>query len=295
MCLLRFIKFTVIPDMKRIVLSFFGVLVVLSFSYSELILGMKPREFRSKLKKVKLLQSEDTLAVYQVYFFSHEVTNLEYRFFLEDIKNLSPAVYSKYLPDTLVHRDDLQFGEPYMELYFRHPAYNDYPVVGVSYDQAMYFCQWLTAKYKGTRIADYIFDLPTQEEWEIAARGRDLKAKYSWDEKSFWKGEKANYKGADCLEKVTHVSRKGSCWEISFEDYGDDLSHSEMYKPNSIGLFNMCGNVSEFVKERGILKGGNANDSIHDLEISKSQLYTEKDYVSSKVGFRFVARVKKWK
>ncbi|CAN5520280.1 gliding motility lipoprotein GldJ [soil metagenome] len=55
-----------------------------------------------------------------------------------------PEVQRKALPDTLVWRDRLAFNEPYVELYFRHPAYQDYPVVGVNWLQASDFCAWRT-------------------------------------------------------------------------------------------------------------------------------------------------------
>lgn len=55
-----------------------------------------------------------------------------------------PEVYYKALPDTLVWREKLAFNEPYVEYYLRHPAYRDYPVVGVNWLQANDFCTWRT-------------------------------------------------------------------------------------------------------------------------------------------------------
>jgi hypothetical protein len=56
-------------------------------------------------------------------------------------------IYKAALPDTLVWRRNLAYNEPYVEMYFRHPAYNNYPVVGVSWKQAMAFCNW-RSKYR---------------------------------------------------------------------------------------------------------------------------------------------------
>jgi len=77
-----------------------------------------------------------------------EVSNLAYleylywlnRVFGEDY----PEVYREALPDTLVWRDRLAYNEPLVEMYLRHPAYHDYPVVGVTWVQANNFCSWRT-------------------------------------------------------------------------------------------------------------------------------------------------------
>jgi sulfatase modifying factor 1 len=55
-----------------------------------------------------------------------------------------PEVYNKALPDTLVWRDKVGYNEPLVELYLRHPAYQQYPVVGVNWLQATDFCKWRT-------------------------------------------------------------------------------------------------------------------------------------------------------
>lgn len=59
-----------------------------------------------------------------------------------------PDIYYKALPDTLVWREKLAYNEPYVEYYLRHPAYRDYPVVGVNWLQANEFCAWRTDRVK---------------------------------------------------------------------------------------------------------------------------------------------------
>jgi gliding motility-associated lipoprotein GldJ len=67
----------------------------------------------------------------------------EYIFWLKRVFGESyPEVHKDALPDTLVWREELSFNEPYVETYFRHPAYDDYPVVGVNWLQANNYCQW---------------------------------------------------------------------------------------------------------------------------------------------------------
>ncbi len=76
-----------------------------------------------------------------------EVRNVDYReyiFWLMRVFAEYPAVYKKALPDTLCWRSKLAYNEPYVEYYFRHPAYNEYPVVGVSWVQATDYCAWRT-------------------------------------------------------------------------------------------------------------------------------------------------------
>ena len=67
----------------------------------------------------------------------------EYIFWLKRVFGESyPEVYKDALPDTLVWREELSYNEPYVETYFRHPAYDEYPVVGVNWTQANNYCTW---------------------------------------------------------------------------------------------------------------------------------------------------------
>lgn len=76
-----------------------------------------------------------------------EVTNVDYREYLHWLRRVYvdyPEVHRNALPDTTVWRSPLGYNEPYVETYFRHPAFNDYPVVGVSWMQANDYCIWRT-------------------------------------------------------------------------------------------------------------------------------------------------------
>ncbi len=85
------------------------------------------------------------VTVSSFYMDETEVSNINYREYLFWLKNhyvSYPEVYRKALPDTLVWREELAANEPLVETYLRHPSYDEYPVVGVSWLQAREFCKW---------------------------------------------------------------------------------------------------------------------------------------------------------
>lgn len=88
------------------------------------------------------------VTVSSFYMDETEVTNfywLEYLHWLDRVYgDTYPEIVDKALPDTLVWRELLEYNEPYVEYYLRHPSYRDYPVVGVNWLQANDFCKWRT-------------------------------------------------------------------------------------------------------------------------------------------------------
>jgi formylglycine-generating enzyme len=94
------------------------------------------------------------VTVSSFYMDETEVSNIQYReylFWLSKTYAEYPEVMLKALPDTLVWRNKLSYNEPFVEYYFRHPAYKDYPVVGINWLQASDFCKW-----RGNRVNEYI-------------------------------------------------------------------------------------------------------------------------------------------
>jgi len=159
-------------------------------------------------------------------------------------------------PDTLCWIRDFAYAhnEPYTRNYFSHPAYDDYPVVGISWKQAKAFCDWRTKiwnKYKGEGEPNTeVFRLPTESEWEYAARGGHDLAPYPWGGYYI-----RNAKG--CLLANFKPGRGNYP-----EDGGMATVKVDAYFPNDYGLYNMAGNVSEWTETAFF---PNAYNKVHDM------------------------------
>ena len=135
-------------------------------------------------------------------------------------------------PDTTCWVNDFKNSdnEIYLRNYFSNPTYNEYPVVGVSWEQANAFCAWRTEyllKGLGPQ-ARYIqrYRLPTEAEWEYAARGGNRSRGYV-------------FSGSDNLNNVAWY--KGNS-DMTTHDVGG-------LEPNELGLYDMAGNVSEWCSD----------------------------------------------
>ena len=147
----------------------------------------------------------------------------------------------KVYPDTLtwIHDYTYSFNDPYTKNYFWHSAFDDYPVVGVNWKQANAFAHWRTKmmnsflrKIKQPVLPD--FRLPTESEWEYAARGGLKASPYPWGG-PYTRNIKgcflANFKPL----RGNHVA-----------DGGIKTIKIASYNPNGYGLYDMSGNVAEW-------------------------------------------------
>ena len=288
-----------------------------------------------------------------------EVTNSEYFLYVQYTKDVFPPseenyknIYPSVLPDTLVWRKSLGNTDILSENYFRHPAYADYPVVGVSWLQANEYCKWRTnvvnlktlidkgyiknifeidsisnffdtdvfladdsrlfegdttvykrgvpsrvvrkrgeprperGAFQGRKItqADGVltqrFRLPTEAEWEFAAkanvenreynniRGRK---KYAWDGK-YTRAKEKRYKG-DQLANFKQGNGEYSGLSGWSSDGSDIPNKIKSYPPNAFGLYDMSGNVAEWVADvyRPII-----DNEANDFNYFRGNIFTKK-------------------
>lgn len=241
------------------------------------------------------------------YIFRFETSNSLYLYYLDHLRFVEKdeAAYRNALPDTLVWRMKLAYNEPYVAYYLRHPAYRNYPLVGVSWEQANAFCAWLTKTYNATpgmKYKNVRFDLPTANEWKAAARGGIKYAPFAWGGPNLRnsKGEQlANYRRIsesammrDTVDgKLVYIADPDDNFAGMLNDAADITAPVDAYWPNSYGLYNVCGNVEELVKEKGISKGGSWHDPGHYLLLTSKEQYTAKEPASAERGFRIVMHV----
>ena len=192
-------------------------------------------------------------------------------------------------------------GDPLLEYYFSHPAFDDYPVVGVSWEAARFFCQWRTKHLNDYRSERGLFTmprfrLPTEAEWEFAARGGRKLAKYPWGS--------------------PYIVNKLGCFLANFKSgRGNYVSDGYAYTapvakffPNDFDLYDMSGNVAEWCEDafsevsrvltwdmnplyideeetRKVIRGGSWKDISYFLETG-TRTFEHKDSTRASIGFR---------
>tara|TARA_A100001035_G_C27747480_1_gene484753 strand:- start:21 stop:1331 length:1311 start_codon:yes stop_codon:yes gene_type:complete len=215
-------------------------------------------------------------------------------------------------PDTLVWSHDYaySYNDPWTRNYFHHPAFDEYPVVGVNWHQAVAFSKWRT------KILDeYLMDrdeplndefrLPTESEWEYAARGGLDLSPYPW-------GGPYTTNDQGCF-LANFKPRRGNYTA----DGGVRTVKVASYNPNNYGLYDMAGNVSEWtdntydesvmsfahdmnmdfkydaketdpnIKKRKVIRGGSWKDISHFIQTGTRD-YEYQDTAKSYLGFRNV-------
>ncbi len=215
-------------------------------------------------------------------------------------------------PDTLVWIRDFSYSynEPMTKRYYSHPAFGNYPVVGVNWKQATVFCEWRTQYLNSflesqKKATESDFRLPTESEWEYAARGGRSQSMFPW----------GNY----------YLRNKKGCLLANFKpgrgNYPEDgafyTARADAYWPNDFGLYCMAGNVAEWTSsvyyegaynfqhdmnpdirynaadqdpprmKRKVIRGGSWKDVGYFLQTS-TRTYEYQDTAKSYIGFRCV-------
>ena len=194
-------------------------------------------------------------------------------------------------PDTMrwVREFVYAYNEPMTHMYAWHPAYDDYPVVGVSWEQAQAYCHWRSEQLKAlmrkySQLPELTrFRFPTEAEWEYAARGEwpygPLKAgKESKIEEFPWAGYGYLDKNKNYLANIgALLTRNGMYAKTFVEDGGFHTVKVGSYAPNGFGLYDMAGNVSEWTMDVGRpLIMGYHQDAI-DRKREKEEAIREED------------------
>jgi gliding motility-associated lipoprotein GldK len=247
-----------------------------------------------------------------------DVTKLVFRYSWMDIQAAAKAKVGKrsdfiinekvpIYPDTTVWIKDFSYSynEPMHNDYFWHQAYSNYPVVGVSWKQAKAFCAWRTLN-KNINIKQFekgrdlvnSFRLPSEAEWEYAARGGLESATYPWGS-NYTKNDKGCYL-ANFKPSRGDYAADGALYTVE----------ADSYEPNGYNLYNMAGNVSEWTDSsydasayeyvstmnptvadnknmRKVIRGGSWKDAGYFLQVSTRD-FEYADTARSYIGFRTV-------
>ncbi|NQX98596.1 MAG: SUMF1/EgtB/PvdO family nonheme iron enzyme, partial [Flavobacteriales bacterium] len=265
-------------------------------------------------------RKDENISVQAFYMKQTAVTNLEYRTFLfELLRQDRKEEFLKAKPDQTRWVKDYPnaFNGPMQENYFSHPAYDDYPVVAISRKGAEMYCEWMTEelnRVSGGLVND--FRLPTNYEWEWAARGGLENVPYPWGGPYLRNSNGcflANFKPGksvglmDCTQnfKEAYTEIKGIHDSVKTKDdviiskkyknpYSADGGYHAVkvnsYNPNDFGLYCMSGNVSEMIfdeNNKPATKGGSWSSIGQELQIVEGvDRFKGLTKASVDVGFR---------
>jgi hypothetical protein len=241
----------------------------------------KPVSILSAVLDLKNLEKNMVEVKDNLYINKYEVTNGDYRKFLSNLERSNQMdLYKMALYDSTQWK---KFAEkdmdPMTDMYHWHPAYENYPVVCISYEGAKAYCEWLTKQYNLQRKRTYtqvVFRLPTESEWRTAAGSGDPKAITPFPNNNI----KNN---SDCyLANIQPVKGR------FYDDGGFHQVKVSSYQPNKLGLYNTFGNVSEMTRDRGTALGGSWFDLFEDCTFDKKQSYSTP---MPTIGFRVVMEI----
>ena len=228
-----------------------------------------------------------------LYMSKYELSNELYRSFITEARNtFSTDQYELLLPDSNVWNKSLSYGEPFKMHYFQHAAYNEYPVVGISYEAANAFCQWLTNQYNqnpNRKFKKIQFQLPTKADWQFAANKGDSTKMYTWGT-GFVQNNRKQWLANFTHTRFEYDSIQKKYIELPPSDQTISVATTNIkaFFPNDFGLYNICGNVAEMLQEKGLASGGGFLDPAYNIRISSIRKY---EGPAIDLGFRLCMKV----
>ena len=223
-----------------------------------------------------------------LYVDKYEISVKDYKLFLFDKKQKS-ADYSNIIYDSTKWTSGIVNYPALQDTYFNHNAYINHPIVSISYNAAIEFCDWLSVKYNSNTARKYkkvVFRLPTEQEFiKAAASSFDTKKIfYPWgsnnliDSKNqklcnFWRlnQDEIDYNG------------KTFNYDNIINDFDNEIEIVNSYSPNKYGVFNIVGNASEMIQEKNIAMGGDYLSTGYNVKVISKKEFKGNDV---SVGFR---------
>ena len=222
----------------------------------------------------------------EYYISAIEVTNKQYRDFLKDLQDSGATEKLKLaMVDSSQWTTSEPSNKPYTDYYFRHPAYDDYPVVNVSKRGAELYCEWLTEKYNRTSKQKARFSLPTEAQWVYAAKGGNPKAIYPWVGNNLTYEKKGKLHGTRMCNYLADKNSATDTMSNPSDSNADITAPSRSYLPNTFEIYNMGGNVAEMISDQKYTKGGSYLSPADNLLITAHE-EADLSHGHPTIGFR---------
>ncbi len=234
-----------------------------------------------------------------VYACKYETCNLDYLLFLRSVKRrMNPAIYQSLLPDTTKWSDKGMNNVNYTQNYLHHPSYYYFPLVNVSYEQANFYCVWLTQQYNNNpkrKFKKVVFKIPTRSEWENAAGISNDKNSFPWGQ-ALPKAKQANYYDSSKAALDSNLQTKQNSVNYdAFQEKGlpyfTHKVNDKKAKQNKLGMYHIAGNVSEMVSGKGECAGGNFQSNVDWLRIEAPNEFYPGYIPCPLIGFRIFMQV----
>lgn len=274
--------------MKKLTLTALGCCLIFCLSAQNLFSKL-PHKVKKELKDLKYVQggsynlnvhtanayyNTSRVSLSSYYLSAFEVSNADWKAYYKAMETKYGKEGAKrFLPDTAVWTKSFPYAinQPMTDNYYNHPAYSNYPVVGITWNQAVEYCEWKTQKINDELRADNITNytvklrLPLKCEWEYAT-ATPLNSNYSADgaqmlrpqvkkikKKQLWnftqynglvnkRGYQANFGSV--------VDSSGYIYKSLVDDGGFYTVPVRCYLPNDLGMCNLQGNVEEWVSDK---------------------------------------------